>query len=107
MRTDPGKTMPKLIEVERDFTAVGEKMNALGPLVENSGIGAKGVSWKPEIEIGDLAKPERRREGPGAGRPAIKTDIDAAEVIRPVRHDQRPDRQRVLQGARGKGPAAT
>ncbi|HMW45741.1 MAG TPA: molybdopterin-dependent oxidoreductase, partial [Solirubrobacterales bacterium] len=78
----PGKTMPKLIEVERDFTAVGEKMNALGPLVEKLGIGAKGVSWKPEIEIGDLAKRNGVvREGPGAGRPAIKTDIDAAEVI--------------------------
>ena len=62
--------------------AVGEKMNALGPLVEKLGIGAKGVSWKPEIEIGDLAKRNGVvREGPGAGRPAIKTDIDAAEVI--------------------------
>lgn len=78
----PGKTMPKLIAVERDFTAVGEKMNALGPLVEKLGVGAKGVSWKPAIEVEELRRQNGTvREGAGAGRPAIETDIDAAEVI--------------------------
>ena len=34
--------MPKLIPVERDYTARAEKMNALGPLVEKLGTGAEG-----------------------------------------------------------------
>ena len=33
----PGKTMPKLVAVERDYAAVAEKMTALGPLVEKRG----------------------------------------------------------------------
>ena len=37
MRADPGVTMPKLVEVERDYSAVAEKMNALGPLVDTLG----------------------------------------------------------------------
>jgi nitrate reductase alpha subunit len=78
----PGKTMPKLIPVERDFTAVGEKMNALGPLVEKLGTGGKGVAWKPEIEVGELRRKNGEvRSGAGEGRPAIETDIDASEVI--------------------------
>ena len=43
----PGRTMPRLAAVERDYAAVAEKMTALGPLVEELGTGAKGVSWKP------------------------------------------------------------
>ncbi|MBK8294977.1 MAG: nitrate reductase subunit alpha, partial [Solirubrobacterales bacterium] len=78
----PGETMPKLIPVERDYTAVGDKMNALGPLVETLGTGAKGVVWKPDVEVKELGQRNGiQREGAGAGRPAINTDIDACEVI--------------------------
>ncbi len=78
----PGKTMPKLIPIERDYTQVGAKMNALGPLVEKLGIGAKGVTWKPDVEVGELGRRNGiQREGPGEGRPRIETDIDACEVI--------------------------
>ncbi len=78
----PGKTMPKVIPVERDYTAVARKMKALGPLVEQLGVGAKGVSWKPEPEVEGLRHQNGTvRGGPGDGRPAIETDVDAAEVI--------------------------
>lgn len=78
----PGKTMPKLIPTKRDYTAVAEKMNALGPLVEKLGTGAKGVTWKPVQEVGELAARNGTvATGAGAGRPAIKTDIDACETI--------------------------
>jgi nitrate reductase alpha subunit len=78
----PGKTMPKLIPVERDFTAVGEKMNALGPLTEKLGTGAKGVTWKPGPEVEELKNRNGTvRSGAGEGRPAINSDIDAAEII--------------------------
>ena len=79
----PGKTMPKLVPVERDFTAVAEKMNALGPLVEKAGIGAKGVSWKPEPEVAELGRRNGRANGGGAadGRPNLVRDVDVCEAI--------------------------
>jgi nitrate reductase / nitrite oxidoreductase, alpha subunit len=79
----PGKTMPKLVAVERDFTEVAEKMKALGPLVEQAGIGAKGVSWKPEPEIAELARRNGRANGggPGDGRPSLSRDVDVCEAI--------------------------
>jgi nitrate reductase alpha subunit len=78
----PGKTMPKLVAVERDYGAVAEKMQALGPLVEEAGIGAKGVSWKPAAEVDELAKRNgRARKGVGRGRPALARDVHVAEAI--------------------------
>ena len=41
----PGKTMPKLVVVERDYTAVGERMRTIGPLFAEKGVGAKGIVW--------------------------------------------------------------
>jgi len=79
----PGKTMPNLAAVERDFTAVEEKMHALGPLVEKAGIGAKGVAWKPEPEVAELARRNGRSNGggPADGRPSLRRDVDACEAI--------------------------
>ncbi len=79
----PGKTMPNLVAVERDFTAVHEKMHALGPLVEKAGIGAKGVGWKPEPEVAELARRNGRSNGggPADGRPSLRRDVDACEAI--------------------------
>jgi nitrate reductase alpha subunit len=79
----PGATMPKLIPVERDFTAVAEKMRALGPLVEEAGVGAKGVSWKPEPEVAELARRNGRSNGggPADGRPSLHRDVDVCEAM--------------------------
>ncbi len=79
----PGRTMPKLVAVERDYAAVSEKMRALGPLVENAGIGAKGVSWKPEPEVAELARRNGRSNGggPANGRPSLSRDVDVCEAI--------------------------
>jgi nitrate reductase alpha subunit len=41
----PGKTMPKLVVVERDYSAVGERMRTVGPLLAEKGVGAKGITW--------------------------------------------------------------
>jgi nitrate reductase / nitrite oxidoreductase, alpha subunit len=38
----PGRTMPKLVTVERDYPAVHARMTALGPLVEQAGVGPRG-----------------------------------------------------------------
>ncbi len=78
----PGRTMPKLIQVERDYGAVAEKMHALGPLVETLGTGTKGISWKPDREIDYL----RLRNGivpsgAGTGRPALERAEHVCEAI--------------------------
>jgi len=79
----PGRTMPNLHAVERDYPAVAEKMHALGPLVEKAGIGAKGVSWKPAIEVEELALRNGRSNGggPADGRPRLRRAVDVCEAI--------------------------
>jgi nitrate reductase alpha subunit len=73
----PGKTMPKLVVVERDYGAVIDRWGALGPLVEELGIGAKGIAWKPVREIDEL----RRRNGERDGRPSLERAVDWCEAI--------------------------
>ncbi|MCL6597386.1 MAG: nitrate reductase subunit alpha [Alicyclobacillus macrosporangiidus] len=78
----PGKTMPKLILVRRDYPHVIDMMTTMGPLSEK-GYGAKGITISGERAYRELA--ERvgvsDREGPGFGRPEIRTELQAAEAI--------------------------
>jgi nitrate reductase / nitrite oxidoreductase, alpha subunit len=78
----PGKTMPNLVVIERDYGAVGAKMVALGPRVEELGVGMKGVSVKPEAEV-ELLKGicGTVRGGPADGRPSLLSAQSAAEAI--------------------------
>ncbi len=73
----PGKTMPKLVVVERDYGAVLDKWLALGPLVEELGTATKGIGWKPLAEVEEL----RRRNGEVDGRPSLARDVDWCEAI--------------------------
>ncbi|PKV99889.1 respiratory nitrate reductase alpha subunit apoprotein [Amycolatopsis echigonensis] len=78
----PGKTMPKLIVVERDYAAVAEKMAAIGPLLDTAGTTTKGITWVPDAEIDYL----RRRNGTvrggiADGRPSIARDDQFCEAI--------------------------
>jgi nitrate reductase alpha subunit len=73
----PGKTMPKLVVVERDYGAVLDKWLALGPLVEELGVATKGIGWKPLPEVEEL----RRRNGERNGRPSLARDVDWCETI--------------------------
>ena len=98
----PGKTMPKLIVVERDYGAVHDKMTALGPLVENAGIAWKGISWKPAQEVEDL----RRRNGivrggVADGRPQLHRHARRRGDLPALGHDERAARRRGLPAARG------
>ncbi len=78
----PGRTMPKLIAIERDYGAVAEKMGALGPAVENVGIGAKGIVWKPHEEVEYLRhKNGVVYGGAGDGRPEIRHADQVCEAI--------------------------
>ena len=74
----PGKTMPAVTVVERDYPATYEHFTALGPLLETLGNGGKGIGWNTTQEVAQLGA----LNGINAkGQPRIVTDIDAAEVI--------------------------
>ena len=78
----PGKTMPKLIVVERDYPAVAQKWRALGPLAERLGTAVKGASWKPVEEVAELrAANGAVRGGVADGRPRLETVQHACEAI--------------------------
>ena len=73
----PGKTMPRLVPVERDYTAVYRKWRALGPLAEELGSSAKGIPLEPTVEIDHL----RAANGEIDGRPALTRDVHMCEAI--------------------------
>jgi len=79
----PGKTMPSLKVVTRDFPNTYRMMTSLGPLVPKLGIGAKGVSWNAAEEYEDLRERLGAVEAPGIskGMPELLTARQAAEAI--------------------------
>ena len=78
----PGKTMPRLVVVERDYPAIAVKMAALGPMVETVGLTVKGVTTHPEPEVDYLRGVNGTvAGGVAAGRPSLATDVHAAEAI--------------------------
>jgi len=79
----PGKTMPSLALVERDYPNTYCKFTALGPLLEKLGNGGKGIGWNTDEEVHQLAELNKTvaAEGVSKGRPQIETPIDACETI--------------------------
>jgi nitrate reductase alpha subunit len=78
----PGVTAPKFLVVERDYTQIGDKMSALGPLTEKLGMLTKGVLFDPSEEVVKLAQINGViNQGVAAGRPALVTDVQACEAI--------------------------
>jgi nitrate reductase / nitrite oxidoreductase, alpha subunit len=78
----PGKTMPIVTVVERDYPHTYERFTALGPLMESIGNGIKGMAWKTDHEIQHLkALNGVHRDGANQGLARIVSDIDATEVI--------------------------
>jgi len=79
----PGKTMPNLVVVERDYPNTYKMFTALGPLMSKIGNGGKGIAWNTETEVKFLGELNRlvTDEGISKGLPRIESDIDATEVI--------------------------
>ncbi|MCC7076961.1 MAG: nitrate reductase subunit alpha [Acidimicrobiia bacterium] len=78
----PGRTMPHLTVVERDFSAVHDKYTSLGPLVESAGVGCKGVEWKPTEVVAWLGEANGEiSDGAGRGRPSLASAEHVAEAI--------------------------
>ena len=79
----PGKTMPTIAVVERDYPNLYKRFTALGPLMTKIGNGGKGISWNTEHEVENLKALNGvvTEDGPTKGLARIDSDIDAAEVV--------------------------
>jgi len=78
----PGKTMPTVAVVERDYPNIYARFTSLGPLMEKAGNGIKGIAWNTVHEVEHLkALNGVHTEGPTKGMAKIVSDIDAAETL--------------------------
>ena len=79
----PGKTMPQVTVVERDYPGTYKRFTALGPLMEKIGNGGKGIAWNTahEVEFLKSLNGVVAEEGPTKGMARIDSDIDACEVV--------------------------
>lgn len=79
----PGKTMPSVIEVERDYPNTYKRFTTLGPLMQSKGNNVKGVDWAADEEIELLQKLNGTHESDDAfnGLARIETDRHACETI--------------------------
>jgi nitrate reductase alpha subunit len=79
----PGKTMPQLHVVTRDYPNTFRMMTALGPLTREIGVGSKGIAWKAVEEyealkgrVGSVSE-----AGVTAGMPKLETGLQVSETI--------------------------
>ena len=79
----PGKSMPGLVEVTRDYPNLYKMFTSVGPLLEKLGNGGKGIGWRTGDEVDLLRGLNKvvREEGVSKGQPKIQSAIDACEVI--------------------------
>jgi nitrate reductase alpha subunit len=78
----PGRTMPTITVVERDYPNTYARFTSLGPLMEKAGNAIKGIAWKTDHEVQHLRELNGvHTEGPTKGMARIVSDIDATEVV--------------------------
>jgi len=78
----PGRTMPSVSVVERDYPSLYDRFTAIGPLMDRLGNGGKGIGWNTRHEMDFLrALNGQVTKGTAAGQPRLDTDIDAIEAI--------------------------
>jgi nitrate reductase alpha subunit len=79
----PGKTMPAVTVVERDYPNTHARFCALGPLMDKLGNNGKGMTWKTGHEVDFLRRLNGEVEVPGVeGKLArMESDIDACETL--------------------------
>ncbi|WP_426996915.1 nitrate reductase subunit alpha [Pseudarthrobacter sp. N5] len=78
----PGQNMPIFTVVERDYTAIADKLAAVGPLADKLGFTVKNVTYTLDKALERLSHANGvMLGGAGNGRPAIDTDAKMAEAI--------------------------
>ncbi|MDJ1130742.1 nitrate reductase subunit alpha [Streptomyces iconiensis] len=77
-----GPTGPRYALVERDYTAVADKLAALGPRADEEGMTVRGVTVGTRAESRWLsARCGNAGSGPAKGRPLLNTDVKLCEAI--------------------------
>ncbi|NMP23254.1 nitrate reductase subunit alpha [Sulfobacillus harzensis] len=78
----PGKTMPKLVIIPRDYPHLYDQMISIGPQIE-VGFGTKGITISGEPAYAELKHNlgVSTHEGPSKGRPSISRDNQVANAI--------------------------
>jgi nitrate reductase alpha subunit len=77
----PGKTMPALSVVERDYVHLHDRFVSYGPVVRAAGLSAHGVTWPVEDLYDELVATRPTVEWGGARYPSLARARDAAEVV--------------------------
>ncbi|MWK40572.1 nitrate reductase subunit alpha [Actinomadura sp. J1-007] len=78
----PGRNLPAVALVERDYTAIADRLAAFGPLARERGMAVKGVDVRPVPEDEWLAARGGTAAGGAAdGRPLLDTDVKLCEAV--------------------------
>ncbi len=79
----PGKTMPAVAVVERDYPNTHARYTSLGPLMDRLGNNGKGMAWKTGQEVEFLRHLNGTVEVPGVegSLARMESDIDACEAL--------------------------
>jgi nitrate reductase alpha subunit len=77
----PGKTMPGLRVVRRDYPGLYERFCALGPLVRAGGLSAHGTGYRCEDELDAMVRAGPRETVGGVVYPSIARDVDACNAV--------------------------
>jgi nitrate reductase alpha subunit len=77
----PGKTMPRLAVVERDYANLFNRLISFGAKVKEEGMEEKGIRWSVKDLYNDLLKNGHVHEWNGKKYPSLSDAVDAANVI--------------------------
>jgi len=77
----PGKTMPAIKLVQRDYKNLYNRFISFGPQARANGIGAHGVNWQIDDLYDDLLKTHPTVRWNQTKYPALDDVVDAANVI--------------------------
>ncbi|MCC6487154.1 MAG: nitrate reductase subunit alpha [Candidatus Hydrogenedentes bacterium] len=77
----PGRTMPNLTVVERDYTKVFQKFISLGPNFRNKGIGVHGTNYNVSDLYDEYLKTHPVEEWDGQCFPSLRQDRSVCDAI--------------------------
>ncbi|RCX30623.1 nitrate reductase subunit alpha [Thioalbus denitrificans] len=79
----PGKSLPLLKVVERDYANTYKKFTSLGPLMTKLGNNVKGIDWDTQDEYEHLKHHNRtiQEDGVSKGMPQLEDDIAVCDTV--------------------------
>jgi nitrate reductase / nitrite oxidoreductase, alpha subunit len=77
----PGKTMPNLMIVERDYVNLYNRFISYGPEVRKGGIGAHGLTWPVEDVYDEMKATGPTQSWGGQTYPSLEKTTEAADII--------------------------